>query len=199
MQQNAPVVPEDELSDQRVDEATVVLVGAEIHVDARFLADVALSTAAGGIPDSVIFTAQSGTSLTVSVLAEPVGADRWQSGLAADTAAMLNNDLTSHRRDDENDQGDDDAELGVGTVSIVAGRFGPEIQVHDSAGHLRMAKLGSDGQRWTVLVTCFGAMVTREDLDSARRILDSIVVYRGPEPMPPDHPLSMQLIEDTGG
>lgn len=167
------------------DRVTVDLVGVRLRVDRELLHDVSLSMAEGEVPDSILFTSQRGISVSVAVLAEPVDAHRWETGLAEDTAAALRTDAATG--------------TGEGAeVSLIRSDTGTEILGRDGSGHLRMLKLGADGPRWTLLVSCFGREVTDSDTAVARDLMTSAVVFRGTRPMPPDRPLSMQLTSGGG-
>jgi hypothetical protein len=123
--------------------------------------------------------------LSVCVLAEPVGAQRWAGSLATDTAAALRTSLVDPA---------DPAVGARGTVTLHPGPFGTELHVRDAAGTLQLVKIGADGPRWTALVTCAGHPVTAADRDAAHRLLSTMTVFRGSAALPPDAPLSMQLI-----
>jgi hypothetical protein len=183
---DATLVPDQGLVRSRHSlEVTVDLVGARFSVEQRFLHHVGLSMASGDVPDSVVLTAASGTSLSVSVLAEPASEQRWASGLAQDTADALLADLA------------DIPEASGATVSVVEGPVGLEIHATDRGGTPRVVRIGADGPRWCAVVSCTG-QCRDEDLDAARGVLASMVVYRGPEPLAPDSPLSMQLMTTAG-
>lgn len=166
-------------------EVGIELVGARFCTDPRFLADVALSVADGGVPDTVILASTTGVQLSVCVLAEPVGEQRWAGSLATDTAAALRASLVDPA---------DPAVGARGTVALHTGPFGTELHVRDAAGVLQLVKIGADGPRWTALVTCAGHPVTAADRDAAHRLLSTMTVFRGSAALPPDAPLSMQLL-----
>jgi hypothetical protein len=155
-------------------DTVVDAVSAHIEVPREFAADVRLSSADGDVPDTMLFTTADGVTCAVSVLAEPVGESRWETGLAEQTVATLTGDTPA-------------------PVTQVAGPLGTEVHVTD-AGTLRFARLGADGPRWTALVTVFGDIVAEHHLDAARTLLASMVVFRGRAACGPDTPLSMQLV-----
>ena len=155
-------------------DVVVDAVSARIEVPPEFTADVRLSSADGDVPDTMLFTSADGVTCAVSVLAEPVGESRWETGLAEQTAFTLTGDTPA-------------------AVTQDAGPLGTEVHVAD-AGMLRFARLGADGPRWTALVTVFGGAVTDRHLDAARTLLASMVVFRGRAAHGPDTPLSMQLV-----